>query len=573
MISLSPFHAHATRTRKRWGRLIVLVLLFLEGMSSRGLSEKTLVLALGTDPKSFNAAISQETSTSEVVGLLFEGLTRFDSRTGEILPSLAESWDSSPDGLTWTFHLRKGVEWFDGHPFTSRDVLFTFRDLLLNPSVPVPARGIFTLKGDPLRVEAPDEMTVRFFLPQPFAPFLMALNYPVFPEHALREAVSQGKLASVWGIGEKPENIIGTGPFKLGKYLPGERVELVRNDRYWRKDPRGKALPRLEKIFLLIIPNPETRLLKFLEGELDVYPVRGNDYPLLKPLEEKKDFRIYETGVDVGSHFLVFNHQDKNTGRRAWFQDQTFREAVSRAIDRRAMAELIYNGFAVPQCSPVSPGIPFFFDPDIPCPDYNPRSAEAMLLSEGFRDANHDGILEDPEGNSIDFTILTNSENPERLAIASMIRQDLSEIGMKVNLLPVEFNSLVVKLTATGEWSAAVMGLTGSPDPHFGITVWKSDGALHFWNRGGIRTDWEKRLDAIFDQAAVSPDRNTRKALYDEWQEIAARELPLIYTVLPKTVYAVKNRLRHVSPTPLGGALHNIEEIDIGESRTEEAAA
>jgi len=565
MSPFTPLRFDETRKRCRVRAICVASFFLIFFFPSRGIAEKTITLALGTDPKSFNPAISQETSTTAVVGLLFEGLTRFDPQSGEVLPCLAESWEISPDGQIWTFHLRKNVQWFDGQPFTSGDVVFTFRDLLLNPFVPVPARGIFTLRGDPVQVEEIDQHTVRFHLPQPFAPFLMSLGYPIFPEHVLQNPVAQGKLASVWGIGEAPGNIIGTGPFKLKKYIPGERVELVRNDRYWRKDFRGEALPRLEKVVLLIIPNPEARLLKFFEEELDVYPVRGNDYPLLKPREKKGNFTIYETGVDVGSHFLVFNQNDPEPHRRKWFQNRRFRDAVSRSIDRPAMIDLIYNGFAVPQCSPVSPGIPFFFDPDISCLDFNPAQAAEELRGEGFEDKNQDGILEDSEGVPVEFTILTNSENPDRVSIASMIRQDLAKIGFKVTLLPIEFNSLVVKLTATGEWSASVMGLTGTPDPHFGITVWKSDGALHFWNRKGDRSEWETRLDSIFDQAAVSLDRGRRKALYDEWQKIAAGELPLIFTVLPKTVYAARNRLCHLKPTPLGGILYNIDEIDVAE--------
>ena len=237
--------------------------------SNASRADKTLVLSLAADPKSFNEMVAQETSTTEVTGFLFEGLTRLNTETGEAEARLAESWETSADGLVWTFHLRPGVLWFDGAPFGSRDVVFTFRDLIYNPSVLAAARDIFTLDGKPIRVEAPDEHTVRFTLPRPFAPFLLALGQSIFPEHALKQTVVSGHFSSTWGVNADPSTILGTGPFRLKKYVAGERVELIRNEQYWQRDEKGSQLPHLDRILMLIVPSPEGRLLKFLVGETD----------------------------------------------------------------------------------------------------------------------------------------------------------------------------------------------------------------------------------------------------------------------------------------------------------------
>lgn len=529
---------------------------------------KTLVLATGADPKSFNDFVAQETSTTQVTGLVFEGLTRFNTETGEIEGRLAERWESSPDGLTWTCFLRQGVEWFDGEPFTARDVVFTFEELIYNPSLPSASRDIFTLEGKPIAVKALDAHTVEFRLPAPFAPFLLALGQAIYPRHVLARAVLEGRFASTWGVDADPSEIIGTGPFRLAWYLPGERIELVRNERYWQKDERGGPLPRLDRLIMLIVPSADGRLLKFLEGEIDTYALGGSDYPILKPRQTAGNFSLYEAGPATGSHFLVFNQNHKDPLKRAWFREKNFRLAVAHGMDRTAMLDIVFNRLGVPQCSPLSPSIPNFFNSKTACPEHDLDQARKLLSGLGLEDRDGDGTREDREGRELEFVLLTNAESPERLQMGGILREDLARLGFKVHFRPVEFNTLVTKLVATHDWDAALLGLTGELDPHFGANVWKSDGSLHFWNAGPGQsvTPWERRVDEIFARAARTLNRDERKRLYDEWQEIVSRELAMIYTVLPKVLYAVRNRFENLRPTVLGGPFHNIEWIDIRES-------
>lgn len=543
--------------------IFIFFLVFPHHASSAAPIQDKLVIAFGSEPKSFNEIVAQETSTTDVTGLMFEGLTRFNPATGEVEPRLAESWEVSPDGLNWVFHLRRGVEWFDGAPFTSRDVVFTFKDLIYNPSIVSAARDVFMLNGNPIDVEPVDSHTVRFHLPQAFAPFLLALNQSIYPEHSLKNAVSGGNFQSVWGVDTPPGEIIGTGPFKLKRYLPGERIELIRNERYWKKGSKGEPLPYIEGIVGLIIPSADGRLLKFLEGETDLYQLAGVDYGLLKPKTAAGRFSLKEPGPAAGSYFLVFNQNAPDPIRRRWFRSRAFRQAAAHALDRQSMIDIVFNRQGAPQCSPLSPSVPFFYNPGVPCYEYDPAKSRDLLAAEGFLDRDGNGFWEDKDGKGVEFVLLTNAENPERLQMAGMVRQDLSRIGFKVHFLAVEFNSLVTKLVATHEWDAVLLGLTGETDPHFGSNVWLSDGTLHFWNAGtqDERPEWEARVDQIFRQAVSVMDRGARKTLYDEWQEIAARELPMIYTVLPRAVYAVRDRVENVSPTALGGALYNIEEI------------
>jgi len=538
----------------------------------------TLTLATTSDPKSFNPILAKETSTTQITGLIFEGLTRVNGITLEVEPNLAESWKIENDGLTYIFKLRNDVLWHDGEKFTADDVVFTFKELIFNPDIPSSARDIFTIEGKPIEVEKINEYEVKFSLPKRFAPFLMSMGQEILPKHILEKPLKEGKFNFVWGLDTPPQEIVGTGPFKLSKYLPGERVILERNPHYWRKDREGKRLPYLEKIVFLIVQNQDTALLKFKEGVIDYYGMRGEDYPILKPLEKKGNFTVYNTGPTFGENFLVFNqNRDINpqTGKNFveqkklnWFTNKRFREAVSYAIDRESIIKIVMNGLGIPQYGPMSPSAGFFYNPNVRKYPYDVERAKEILKEEGFIDRDGDGFLEDKEGNRVEFNLFTNSGNTERIKIAQIIRKDLERIGFKVNFMPLEFNLLVSKLDATFDWDAIVLGLTGGIEPHFGANVWYSWGQLHLWypRQKTPATDWEKRIDEIFTEAVQELEREKRKELYDEWQMIVSENLPLIYTVLPLNIFAVRNKFGNLYPTSYGGAFHNLEEIYIKNS-------
>lgn len=525
---------------------------------------KTLVLPMASEPKTFNVLVAQESSSAQVGSYLFEGLTEFDPRQGKMIPKLARSWEVLSDGLVWTFHLRDHVRWSDGEPFNAQDVLFTFQKIIFNPDIPNGARDIFTIQGQPIRLKAPDDLTVQFKLPVPFAPFLAAMAQPVFPEHALEQFVQKKTFASVWGLDEKPEKIIGTGPFRVHKILPGERIELVRNDYYWRLDEAGKKLPKLDRVFLQIIPSGEGQLLRFLEGETDFYPLRGIDYPLLEPLKNQNHFKIYNTGSSLGSYFLAFNQQAKIFWKKQWFQSRDFRRAIAYALDRDSMIDTVFNGFAVKQCSPLSPSLPLFFDSTVACYSYDPRKAKTLLEKNvHFVSPGNSETLRDENGHEVKIVLSVNAEDPARLTIAQMIREDLRRIGIKVHLQLMEFNALVSKLTVTHDWEMVLMGLTGTVDPHFGANVWLSNGDLHFWNYGEKDNPTaEKITDDLFRQAAVTLNSAHRKELYGVWQSLVAEDVPLVYTVIPDVLYAIRDRFVALNPTVVGGPFYPIEEIE-----------
>ena len=536
-----------------------------------------LILATTSDPKSFNEITAKETSTSLVTDLIFEGLTTTNAFTAKVEPNLARSWEISEDGLTWAFHLREDVRWNDGEPFTADDVVFTFNDLIYNPDIPSSARDIFTVDDKTFTVEKVDDHTVRFVLPVKFAPFLRGMGQAILPKHKLRETVAEGRFNFTWGIDTAPKEIIGTGPFKLVHYDPGQRLVFERNPYYWKKSAKGDSLPYLKKIIYLIVQSTDVGLLKFMEGTLDGYALRGMDYPMIKPLEKKGNFTVHDLGPDMGSQFLFFNQnsgKNPNTGeyfvapyKLAWFTNREFRRAVAHAIDKQKIIEIVDNKLGYPQNSAIGPAAGFFYNPDVEKYDYDLDKARAILKEAGFADEDGDGIIEDPRGNRVEFSLYTNAGSAERVDIAAIIRQDLERLGTKVNFRALEFNTLVSQLTSSFQWEAVILGLTGGIEPHFGKNVWMSSGQLHMWYpmQKTPATSWEKRIDEIFTQGVQELDENKRKVLYDEYQRIVAEELPIIYTVLSARLYAVRDKFGNLKPTNYGGVFHNPEELYIKE--------
>jgi len=545
----------------------------------------TLRLASISDPKTFNLIIAQETSTTEAVGLLFEGLTKINGETTEAEPCLAESWSHSEDGLEWTFVLRKGVLWFDGKELSADDVLFTYNSLIYNKDIPSSSRDIFTVDGKIFKVEKIDNYTVKFTTPTPYAPLLYNLSQPILPKHILEKSVQDSKFNEMWGINTKPSDLIGTGPFKLVEYLPGQRLVYEKNSNYWKKDSEGNTLPYIDKIVTYIVQNIDAQILKFKAGEIDIVSLQGKDYAIVKGEEKKKNCTVYDCGPSFGTDFLSFNMSPIFTDKQklVWFGDINFRQAIAFAIDRESMINNVLYGMGSVQHASMSESAKAFYNPNVKHYECDTKRSKDILKNAGFVDSDNDGILEKPAGVPVKFTILTNAENNMRVDLGTIIQSDLKAIGIDASLRPIDFNNLVTKLNYTHDWDCVLLGFTGGIEPHSGKNVWAIDGQLHIWNQKpeAQRTqsmteepttnyqqqtaDWEKEIDRLFNTGVQELDPQKRKQIYDKWQEITAENLPLIYTVNAKVIYAINNKIKNIRPSAYGGALHNVEGIWIEE--------
>ena len=513
--------------------------------------------SLAGDAKIFNPVMAQETTSTAVIGRLFNGLTKTNVKTLLPEPDLAEKWERDKTGTVWKFYLRKNAKWFDGKPVTTDDVVFTYNEIYYNDKIPSSSKDVLMIEGKKFIVKKLDERTVQFIIPKPFAPFLSAVGQPILPKHVLKKYVDNGAFSSVWGVNTDPKDLIGTGAYRLVSYTVGQTAIYERNPYYWEKDEAGQKLPYITKIKSQIIGDPDVRLIKFISGETDYYGVRATDLTELIPKAKEKDFTIYNLGATPSTLFVVFNQNPKSPipkYKLKWFQNKKFRQAISYATDRNGIINIAYNGLAYPIYTAVTPANRRLFDESYyPKYPYNLKKAKELLLEIGFKEGK-DGFLYDSEGHKLEFTLITNSGAKERETIGNILKDDLKRIGVEVNFQAIDFNNLVSKLMSSFDFEAVIIGLTGSMDPYFGQNVWLSSGHLHMWNPNQKKpaTKWEAKIDKLFQAAATELNPEKRDKLYKEAFKILGEQQPMVFIVAPEELIAIRNKLKNVFPTVWG---------------------
>ncbi len=541
-----------------------------------------VISTIGEGPKTFNPWVSKDATSSQIGDLMYDSLFTTDPINGDVIPNLAKEMIVSPDLKTYTIKLRRGVKWSDGVEITADDVVFTWNDIILAGLGNTSLRDSVLIDGEYPKVKKIDKYTVEFKIKKPFAPFQRMVGTQIAPEHIFKQAVQKGNryFDSFLGTTADFSNIAVSGPFIVEEYIPAQRVVLKRNPNYYAIDDDKNILPYIDKYVILIVGDLNNELLKFESGELDVISIRGKDLSRFKSKEKKDNFKIYNLGPNTGTMFLAFNlNTRKNKDgkyyvepkKQKWFNDINFRTAIDYATDRNAMVYNIANGAAQPLFTAESLSSIFLNEKLASGHEQNLDYAKELLSKSGFY-LDKKGILHDKEGNIVEFDLYTNAGQTEREACGVMVKEDLRQLGMKVNFKPIEFNSLVSKLMTTSAWDMVLIGLTGSPlEPHSGKNVWYSKGHLHLFNmrfrddKEDNLLDWEKELDDIIEQGALELDFAKRKVIYDKYQQIIYDERPVIYLYSQLTMTAVRNRIKNLYPTPLGGVLHNIEELYISE--------
>jgi peptide/nickel transport system substrate-binding protein len=587
------------------GAIVGVSLLGLAGcnpteMRTQAAQGSQLVISTLTDPNTFNFA--NKNTFPNVFLFTGEGLTSENGVTGEVEPALAESWTISPDNKRVVFKLRSGLQWSDGHPLTAEDVVFTYRDVVANPQVPTDAKEGIQIGEKKLfpEVRQIDDRTIEFILPEPFAPFLRATAAPngilIMPKHLLADSLktkgSDGnlKFLSMWGTDTDPRSVVVCGPYLMERYTASQRLIFQRNPYYWRRAADGKALPYIDRIIWQVVENPDTQLLKFRSGGLDVMgdarPLRPEYVSLLKREEARGRFQVLDGGAWSGTLYLTFNLNKAKTAdgkpivdpiKSRWFNTLAFRQAVAYAIDRRKINNNIFRGLGIVQNSPISVQSPYFLKSGLKSYDYNPEKAKALLQQAGFR-YDSQGNLLDADGNRVRFSLLTNASNQVRVAVGAQIKQDLGKIGIQVDFNAINFNVLVEKTSTTRAWEAHIIGFMGGIDPHGAANLWMSSGASHSFNLkqqvgqppivGWELSEMEREIDRLFIAGARELNETNRKAIYADFQRLVQDQLPVIHLVNDRALMVARNRLTGLKYTGLPSwGLWNIPELRMKENR------
>lgn len=497
------------------------------------------------DPKTLDPLLAAE-EVSETIRYLTAGvLIRFDRQTQRLEPELAAAWKVADGGRRIDFQLRPNVRFSDGTPFGPADVVATVRRLM-TPGLQSGIADSFRSAGGEMTAAATGGNGVSISFSSPVGGLEL-----LFDQLAIMPA-RQGPPVAV------------LGPFAVAEHKSGQYVMLKRNPNYWKVGPDGKRLPRVDSVRLDIQANREIELLRFRRGELHL--IDKLEPESFQRLTREAPATVRNAGASMDAEFLWFNQCPEPSVpafKKSWFQSTLFRRAMSAAIRRDDIVRLVYRGYAHAAAGPISPANKFWFNANVSPQRFDPQLALRLLRQDGFR---LDGAtLKDRSGNPVEWSLITNAGSKTRAQIGAMVQEDLRKIGVRVNFVPMEFQSLVERITRTQQYEACLLGLANVEiDPNSQMNVWMSSGTHHAWNPGGNKpgTPWEAEIDRLMQLQHGAIDTRSRKQAFDRVQEIAAEQQPIIYLVHPDVLVAVAPAVREVLPSPLPPHLYwNIERL------------
>ncbi|HXG85389.1 MAG TPA: ABC transporter substrate-binding protein, partial [Pyrinomonadaceae bacterium] len=471
-----------------------------------------VVVAVTADPGGLNPAITTQGGVQTVCGSIFSGLVAQDFDLNPV-PDLAERWEVSTDGRTYTFYLAKNAEFHDGAPVTSADVKFTFEELLLKYH----SRTRASI-GDKLRqILTPDARTVVFEFSRPYAAFLQLIdvtNAPVMPKHLYENT---DPLANPYNV--KP---VGSGAFKFQEWAKGNHITLARNEKYFKT---GK--PYLDRIVYKVMPSNATAAIAFENGEADYFL---NPTPLdIERLNKMPNVVIDDKGREgfATVETVVLNLN------RAPLSDVRVRQAMAYAIDKNYIVDKIAFGRGTAATGAISSALKWAYNANVVKYERNLPLAGQMLDEAGYK----------PGGDGARFH-LKFVVAPSYVKVVEVLRDQLREVGIIVDLEQMEFSAAVDRVYIKKDFDLGFASFENGPDPDIGVKrtlVSGNIGAIPFSNGAGYRNP---RVDELFELAASETDRQKRAAYYFEAQEILARDVPYLWIYEPHGAAAYKSALQ-----------------------------
>jgi peptide/nickel transport system substrate-binding protein len=507
-----------------------------------------LHFCLRSEPKTLNPLLAAD-DASETVRYLTGGvLVRVNRMTQELEPELATSWKVTNSGKTITFQLRDGLRFSDGTPFSADDVAFTMQQLM-DPALHSPTGDAFRSSEGKVETAILPKNYVRITFPAPIA----GLDR-LFDQVAIMSAKSPQKEMAV------------LGPYFVGENKAGSYLILKRNPNYWEKDPSGRPLPYIESVRLDIQQNRDIEMLRLTRGE--IHFINSLDAEYFDKVAAQDPSMARDAGASLDSEEMWFNQVAKSPlpdYKKAWFTSTNFRRGISEAINREDIARIVFRGHARPAVGAVSPANKFWFNAKLQAHPFDQKSAMQRLALDGFH--LQDGVLRDREGHAVEFSVITNAGNKYRERMATMIQQDLSGIGIKLNVVTLDFPSLIERISSTFDYEACLLGLVNDElDPNAQMTIWLSSAENHQWNpsQKAPATAWEAEIDKLMRAQASTLDSKKRKEDFDKVQEIAWQEEPFIYLVNKNALSAVSPAVHNAHPVVLRPQVYwNIDQLSL----------
>lgn len=466
--------------------------------------------------------LASDSASHNIAGMVYNGLVKYD-KDMNIIGNLAESWDISDKGLVITFHLRKGIKWHDGQPFTAADVLYTYQ-VTVDPKTPTAYAEDFKMVK---KAEVLDDYTFRVTYGKPFAPALISWSSSILPRHLL-----WGKDITKSTLARHP---IGTGPYKFTEWVAGQKIVLVSNPDYF------EGRPYIDGQITRIIPDTATMFLELRAQNLGMMGLTPLQYT--RQTENnlfRNNFNKYRY-LNFAYTYLGYNLKNP------LFTDKRVRQAISYAINKDEIISGVLLGLGKPATGPYKPGT-WAYNDKVKIYNYNPQKARELLREAGWMKLTNEGVLE-KDGKPFIFEIITNQGNETRQKCAEIIQRQLAEVGIKVKIRILEWSAFVTDFINKRKFDSVIMGWTIPLDPD-AYDVWHSSKTkpeeLNFVSYNN------PEADKMLEKGRTTFDQKERKKCYDRFQEILAEDQPYTFLYVPDALIIIHNRFRGIEPASIG---------------------
>lgn len=490
----------------------------------------TLISAMPSDPSSMLGMVAGESASLAIGSYLFNSLLKYDQNL-DLAGELAESWQVADDKKTITFKLKPDLQWADGKPLTSADILFTWQ-LITDENTHSPYASDYQLVT---KAEAPDARTFIVHYSQPFAPALESwASLQVLPKHKLA-----GQDIRTTSFAQKP---LGSHYYQLKEWRHGEYIKLEKNP----KSVLGPA--NIDHLIERIIPDPAAQFLELMADNIDSMSMDPITYARIIPSRPALQARLNQFKELGNSYtYLGFNLKRKP------FDDLRVRKAINYAIDKQEIIDGVYLGLGITIASPYKPGTRWS-NPDLIPYTFDPAKAKQLLAEAGFEDTNGDGVV-DRDGKKLSFEILTNLGNKQREKTAVIIQRRLKEVGIETHIRTLEWASLLTNFIKPGDFDAVVMGWGLGLDPDQ-YNIWHSSqqkpGQFNFigYNNPAV--------DKLLEQGRLEFDPEKRMQIYHEFAKVLYEDSPLVYLSAGYGLTAIHKRVQGImNPVPSAGVSYD----------------
>ena len=529
-----------------------------------------------SDPKTFNQLIAErDGASSELINNTVDYLLDYDPVERQWKGRMADyeiETDVERDILTVHFTIRDDAFWSyygkeDLIPVTSDDFGFWYDEIEGDPechSGGYPSQFMVKADGTTAHIDFVkiDDKHFDFVFPRIIADPLLTTNMNCCPSFVYRPAKEKDGVEGIknlFSVDCDPKTIPSCGMFYITEYIPARRIVLTKNPYYWEKDENGLSVPYYTKKIFQIVGDQNTDFLLFNQGKTEVYTPRPEDVNELV-YNQKNGYSVYNAEGSMGASMWSFNQNpvNKDSGFYYWFTKKEFRQAMSCVLNRDRIISQTYRGLASPKYD-FFPEVNPYYNPDISLEyKYNLDRAESLLKKAGFI-RKEDGYFYDDKNRKVEFDLTIPSSTTVYNDIAQILVDEASKIGITITIRQTDFQKIVEMITSTYDWQSVFIALGANLFPTQGSNVWPSTGNLHLWYplQEKPATEWEERVDYLYNEGKYTLDEAAAKKIWDEYQKIFLEQCPVIYLMRSRSFLAISNKwdLSNVYYDNLNGAV------------------